>query len=29
VQGKPPVLDYEIMHGDRTREEFQAALNAR
>lgn len=28
VQGKPPVLDYEIMHGDKTREEFQAALNA-
>ena len=29
VQGKPPVLDYEIMHGDKTREAFQAALNAK
>ena len=28
-QGKPPVLDYEIMHGDKTREAFQAALNAK
>ena len=29
VQGKPPVLDYGIMHGDKTREAFQAALNAK
>jgi phosphonopyruvate decarboxylase len=28
-QGKAPVLDYEIMHGAKTRAEFQAALNAK
>jgi len=27
-RGKQPVLDYQIMHGVKTREEFQAALNA-
>ena len=28
-QGKQSVLDYGIMHGAKTREEFQAALNAK
>jgi sulfopyruvate decarboxylase subunit beta len=28
-QGKPPVLDYKLMHGAKTREAFQAALNAK
>lgn len=28
-QGKQSVLDYKIMHGAKTREEFQAALNAK